>query len=357
MMKCSVIKIPAGAPHDMSGLQAAVAEGLLRPEEVVAVLGKTEGNGCVNDFTRGYAVMALKSFFAKTQTEQQSAEVSYVMSGGTEGVLSPHFTVISRSGHREPVAASNGGKSLAIGVARTRVFRPEELGRLSQVDEVADAVARAVLDAGISSAEDVHFVQIKCPLLTAEQIYDAHVRQAPLVTEDTYKSMGYSRGASALGTAVALGEVERSALSEEDICMNWDKYSTVASTSAGSELSCCEVIVFGNSLSAEGPYHIDHAVMKDAIDGAALQGLLDRNPGDELVQVLAKAEADPDGVIRGRRHIMLDDSDINHTRHARAVVGGVLAYVGGDPMIYVSGGGEHQGPKGGGPVAAVFRRN
>lgn len=355
MMKCSVVKIPAGAPHDMSGLKASIEEGLFRPEEVVAVLGKTEGNGCVNDFTRGYAVMALKEFFGKI-SGGEPADISYVMSGGTEGVLSPHFTVISRSGQAELGSDSAGVKSLAVGVARTRVFRPEELGRLSQVDEVADAVARAVADAGITSAEDVHFVQIKCPLLTGEQIYEAHLRQAALVTEDTYKSMGYSRGASALGTAVALGEVERSSLIEEDIGMNWDKYSAVASTSAGSELSCCEVIVFGNSPSAEGPYHIDHAVMKDAIDGAALQGMLDRYPGEELVQVLAKAEADPDGFIRGRRHIMLDDSDINHTRHARAVVGGVLAYVGGDPMIYVSGGGEHQGPKGGGPVAAVFRR-
>ncbi|WP_151737661.1 ring-opening amidohydrolase [Paenibacillus tengchongensis] len=354
-MKCSVVKIPAGAPHDMTGLQTATEEGRLKPEEVVAVLGKTEGNGCVNDFTRGYAVMALKQWFAAAAPEQ-AADISYVMSGGTEGVLSPHFTVISRSGSPETGTASGGGKALAIGTARTRDFRPEELGRLIQVDEVADAVARAVFDAGITSAADVHFVQIKCPLLTGEQLFEAHGRGVPLVTEDTYKSMGYSRGASALGAAVALGEIERSALREEDICVNWELYSSVASTSAGSELSCCEVIVFGNSDTAAGPYHIDHAVMKDAIDGAALQGLLNRHPGDELVQVLAKAEADPDGVIRGRRHIMLDDSDINHTRHARAVVGGVLAYVGGDPMIYVSGGGEHQGPKGGGPVAAVFRR-
>jgi uncharacterized membrane protein len=51
---------------------------------------------------------------------------------------------------------------------------------------------------------------------------------------------------------------------------------------------------------------------------------------DELVQVLAKAEADPTGFTRGRRHTMLDDSEVNHTRHARAVVGGVLASVCGN---------------------------
>jgi len=50
---------------------------------------------------------------------------------------------------------------------------------------------------------------------------------------------------------------------------------------------------------------------------------------------------------------MIDDSDINHTRHARAAVSAVIASIVGDPMVYVSGGAEHQGPSGGGPVAAI----
>jgi cyanuric acid amidohydrolase len=52
---------------------------------------------------------------------------------------------------------------------------------------------------------------------------------------------------------------------------------------------------------------------------------------------------------------MLNDSDINQTRHARAVVGAVVAAIVGDPMVYVSGGAEHQGPAGGGPVAVIAR--
>ncbi len=52
---------------------------------------------------------------------------------------------------------------------------------------------------------------------------------------------------------------------------------------------------------------------------------------------------------------MLDDSDINNTRHARSVVNAVVSSVVGDPMMYVSGGAEHQGPPGGGPIAAVVR--
>jgi ring-opening amidohydrolase-like protein len=113
--------------------------------------------------------------------------------------------------------------------------------------------------------------------------------------------------------------------------------------------------------------------MRDAIDvdavgrAAARAGWRARAAGDptvqgetaapgELVQVFAKAEADPGGRVRERRHTMLSDSDINHTRHARAVVGGVVAALFGDPMIYVSGGAEHQGPSGGGPVAVIARR-
>jgi cyanuric acid amidohydrolase len=73
-----------------------------------------------------------------------------------------------------------------------------------------------------------------------------------------------------------------------------------------------------------------------------------------LVNLLAKAEASPDGRVRGQRHTMLT-TDINATRHARAAVGGVLASIAGHTALYVSGGAEHQGPPGGGPVAAIVR--
>ena len=61
------------------------------------------------------------------------------------------------------------------------------------------------------------------------------------------------------------------------------------------------------------------------------------------------------GMVRGWRHIMLDDTDISATRHARAAVGGVIAGITGCPAVFVSGGAEHQGPPGGGPVAVIAR--
>ena len=72
-------------------------------------------------------------------------------------------------------------------------------------------------DAGIAIAADVHFVQIKCPLLTKERIEEAARRGATVATDDTYHSMALSRGASALGVALALGEIDDAATEAADL--------------------------------------------------------------------------------------------------------------------------------------------
>jgi cyanuric acid amidohydrolase len=120
-----------------------------------------------------------------------------------------------------------------------------------------------------------------------------------------------------------------------------------------------EIVVMGNSQHWIGDLVIGHAVMADAIDADVVHRALSSAGIDRkspIVAVLAKAEPDPRGHIRGARHIMLDDSDIAATRHARALVGGVLAGVVGQTALFVSGGAEHQGPPGGGPVAIIARR-
>ena len=156
---------------------------------------------------------------------------------------------------------------------------------------------------------------------------------------------------------MALGEIQRDAICPEDICQRYDLYSSVASTSAGSELSNCEILVLGNAPHSTSALVIGHSVMRHALDVDAVKAALS-NTGqstESIVNVFAKAEANPTGEILGYRHTMLDDSDISHTRMARAVVGAVVASVIHDPMIYVSGGAEHQGPAGGGPIAVIAR--
>ena len=391
-----VIRIPTAGPGDVSGLIALIEAGKIIPGDILAVLGKTEGNGGVNDFTREYAVAALREALAphlRLAPREVEERIAFVMSGGTEGVLSPHLTVFARSfapsqpspeGRisepspasgagkiSEPSPASGGGKGggnggagnkrLSIGIAHTRDFLPEELGRKEQIDETVKAVHLAMRDAGIDDPRDVHFVQIKCPLLTSERVEAAARRGHKTVTTSGYSSMGYSRGASALGVAVALGELKP--VDEDRLLKDWDLFSSVASASAGIELMHNVVIVMGNSAASTSPFVIGHAVMRDAIDLAAVLealksvglGVADASSNDRLVNIFAKAEASPDGAVRGFRHTMLDDSDVGSTRHARAAVGGLIGGLSGTGAVYVSGGAEHQGPPGGGPVAVIAR--
>ncbi|ERJ19606.1 cyanuric acid amidohydrolase protein [Salinisphaera shabanensis E1L3A] len=353
--RTTVHRIATDSPADTRGLVQLIESNALDPATVVAVFGKTEGNGCVNDFTRGYATERLQNLFASHIGSDAARRIAMVMSGGTEGVISPHLTVICRERSAQPSAVDT--QALAVGVARTPELAAHDIGRRAQIQAVATATAQALQQAGIDDPDDVHYVQVKCPLLTSQKIREAQTTGHAVATTDTYKSMGYSRGASALGVAVALGEIEAERAQDETVLEDMNCFSAVASASAGSELDYCEVIVIGNTLSASGDLYARHAVMQDAIDAEAVrQALAADAPGDRVVQLFAKAEADPSGEIRGRRHTMINDSDINHTRHARAVVGGVIAALAGDPTVYVSGGAEHQGPSGGGVIAAILSR-
>ncbi|MET4020530.1 ring-opening amidohydrolase [Bradyrhizobium sp. S3.2.12] len=359
-----VFRVATTGPGDVSGLMAMIGSGAIDPTTILAILGKTEGNGGVNDFTREYAVAALCTALAPElglSPEAVEQRIAFVMSGGTEGVLSPHITVFTRREAERPAGMS--GKRLSIGMAHTRDFLPEEIGRSAQIVETAKAVTAAMADASITDPADVHFVQIKCPLLTSDRVEAANARGNRTATTSAYSSMAYSRGASALGVAVALGEIA-SDISDDDVLRRYDLFSSVASTSSGIELMHNVIIVLGNSASSASEFEIGHAVMNDAIDVPAVVSALKSvglgvaplaTEGRELVNIFAKAEASPDGRVRGFRHTMLEDTDISSTRHARAAVGGLIAGLAGTGAVYVSGGAEHQGPAGGGPVAVIAR--
>ncbi|PZW45611.1 barbiturase [Humitalea rosea] len=354
-------RLAAAHPGDTAPLEALMDQGALDPRLIVAILGKTEGNGCVNDFTRAYAVQAMAGMLARrmlTTPEIVLEKVAMVMSGGTEGGLSPHWLVLSVV--PDGGEATPGGARLAIGTAFTEPLPPAAIGRAAQAEATAEAVRAAMAAAGIEDPGSVHYVQVKCPLLTSERIAAS---EDPVVTHDTYASMGFSRGASALGVALALGEID--AVTDEMVLRDLSRFSARAACSAGVELARNEVVVLGMSQDWAGDLVIAHDVMADAIDLDAIRRALaaaglPQGPGqlteaEALVAVLAKAEPSTTGRIRGLRHIMNDDSDINATRHARALVGGVVAAATGRTDAFVSGGAEHQGPDGGGPVAIVAR--
>ena len=362
MPTARVHRISAAAPDDVSGISDRIADGRIDPKGILAIFGKTEGNGLVNDFSRGFAVQSLRLLLEAHMSAEKALEVCTVMSGGTEGGMAPHWLVLERAEGGE-----GAGSALAIGRAHTPDLPAEHLGRPEQAAMVAEGVTAAMKNAGIENASDVHFVQIKCPLLTAQRIEDAEARGRKVAIRDTLKSMGASRAASALGVGIALGEFPASDVKPERIGADTSIWSGRASTSSGIELLNHEIVVLGMSADWSGPLAIDHAVMENGIDvepvraallrlGLAVPGQIPASERHRLVALLSKAEASKSGRIGMNRHTMNDDSDISSTRHARAFVAGALGALVGHAEIFVSGGAEHQGPDGGGPVAVIVER-
>src|SRR5579872_7276132 len=328
-MAIEVAKIELKNVRDATGLEERIQSKQMRADDVVAVVGKTEGNGGVNDFTRLLADQAFRYVLKAhgTRSEADIAKIPMVWSGGCDGVITPHATVFARNG-------KNGGGALrlALGTAMSAELRPEDIGRPRMVEIVADAVRAAMKDAGINNPEDVHYVQTKTPLLTIDWVDDAE-RRGHTVACSVHESMGVSNGTTALGIAVGLGEIKMPRA--EQICHDLSLYSSVASCSPGVELTQAQIVLMGNRKGAGGRYRIGHSMMKDALDTDGIYGAI-RNAGLEIperprasdlngkvVNCFLKCEADRSGKLRGRRQIMLDDSDVHHHRHSKAAVGGV----------------------------------
>jgi len=361
-MAIEVRKVVLESVGDASGLAALIDEGVFDANGVVAVVGKTEGNGGVNDFTRILADQAFRKVLMDkgTRPVEEVDEIPMVWSGGTDGILTPHATIFAKVADEGPASDE---PRLAVGYAMSDVILPEDIGRPAMVEKVAEGVRRAMAEAGIEDPADVHYVQTKTPLLVMETINDAKARGHTVFTEDPLESMNVSNGTSGLGIAVALGEIDMP--TAEQIGHDLDLYSSVASCSSGVELDQAQTVVVGNVPGAGGRYRIGHDVMNDALDQEGVYRAI-RSAGldlperaraedldGRLVNVFVKCEADPTSRLRGRRQVSLDDSDVHHHRHIKGAVGGVVASAVDDAAVFVSVAALHQGPSGGGPVAAI----
>jgi cyanuric acid amidohydrolase len=355
MPRLALHRLPMAHPADLSALEALLEAGTLRAAEVRAVIGKTEGNGGLNDFTRGYftqSLMLLLARFAGEAPAALAARVPCVLSGGTEGVLSPHYTVFA-------VLPGEGARGLAMGTAFSAPTPAWQVGRRAQIEAVAGAVRAAMAAAGIASAADVALVQVKAPAVqpAALRPSDPAPRSAA-----AGPAMAYSRAAAALGVALALGEVPADADLEAALLSDFALYSNRASISSGIEVVCNEVVVFGQAAGWAPGVRLAVQPLADALDlpavcaafqAAGLAATPQLSPVDQvrLRCVLVKGEPDRRGAIRGARHTMLGDTDLDAQRHLRGALGGLVAGVAGTGQLFVSGGAEHQGPEGGGLIA------
>ena len=365
---------PSATPADTSGLQKLADAGKIKPDTLVALVGKTEGTGFHDDWGRMWADVALRDWtgkFLRIPADEVAKHVIFVLSGGCPGVITPHIAAITREWVEVADRRRGDEKRLVVGRAGSDAIAPEEVGRMAMIRKVATATHEAMKDAALSDPKDVHLVMVKVPGLTVATIKDAESRGKTVVSHDlTFGPEGagvYANDAAALGVAMALGEVPESSLSDDVIRRNWDLYSEVAMTSSGGEKRHGEVVVFGNSSTSQSPLRIGHSVTRDFIDADGVRnalraagvqfkdGLPDEKDLDRLVHVFAKSVIPGSDQVRGHRITLLDD--VHAYEIGKALGGMLVASVTGRTTNYVSGGerNSHQGPPGGNIVAAVVR--
>src|ERR1051325_11090785 len=94
-----VCKVPMEHGQDVAGIEAAMEQWGFGADDILAVVAKTEGNGGVNDISRILVDRVLRDFFVQkgSRTRAQALQVPIRLSGGRDGVTSPHFNVFPRA--------------------------------------------------------------------------------------------------------------------------------------------------------------------------------------------------------------------------------------------------------------------
>lgn len=343
-MKYDVLKLKMDHPGDVSELAALLEAKKINAAHIKGIIAQTEGDG----YARGYATLAfqvLLSEYLGWTHEEIFDRIPMMMIGKTGGLMSPHYTLFLRDDDSQE-QVSGDEKRFVFGVATSRVLTAEEIGTTTQVDVTAEAVLEAIKDAGITSLDDVHCVEIKCPWGIGGTM---------------------SKASSALGSAVALGEVERERVTQAAINSDDSLYSVRTSVSAGGEQKAVRVIVMGNKAGASSSLVVGSGIMQDSFDlqglydllegmGMKVNPLLSKDDQERIVQVFVNAGADALPHIRNQRHTMHSDALSMHAGIlAKAVANAVVGSVVNDASILCSAGSEHQGPKGANLLAVIAK--
>lgn len=343
-MNVAIIPFDMSSPEDAGGLRRALrripAGSLLQ----LAVIAKVEGPARTGDPSRELASGCIGAAILRAGGAALTRKTVEILSVGCEGITTPGGWLIAslRGAGGKGKAAPIG---LAVGQARSAPMSMRERATRRHVSIAAQTVRAAMRNAGLD-ARSVELVLIKSPILLPEPGNRVSESQRRHV-----KSTGASRGAAALGAAIALGEVRASAVREDSLCSNWVLHSSKTMAFSGTETECCEAVVLGNRSGGDPSLRIDRAVLADILDRAPLEALAAGRGGLRLV--FYKAGIGPDGAIRGARTTVLT-SELPADKQLRAAASGVVGTVFGTTRAFISGGAEHQAVPGG-CLAAVIR--
>lgn len=362
-MAVDAVQVPLEHARDVSGLERLVAEGRLRPDYVVAVTGKTEG--CTPDETsRIDADNAIRRFLCEhgSRAEEKIARIPMVFTSGGVGILAPQVVVYSRY-PAEP--AADGQPRLTIGTARSAVMQPEWTGTSRVIEANAAAVRAAAADARIDPA-DAEYVIGKAYHPAQDDLAAARAAGQAIPELDDQTLFRKTSGSAGLGVAVAVDGLPMP--TGDEVATRMELWSGKASVSANpwepvaGEGPHTQVVLLGNRQGAGGRLRVGHAVVADLLDADALRRALGRaglevGPGplthEQRARVIAlyvKIGPPPDGRLRGRRQVV---ENPNYNSEVKAAAAGMFAGLLQDNTVWISGSATHQGPPGGGTLAAV----
>jgi len=348
---------------DVSGLARLVAEGQLRPDDVIAVTGKTGGFG-PTETSRIDADQAIRRFLLDHGSRDARAidEIPMVFTTGGIGILTPHVVLYTR---RLAAPSGDAAGRLAIGVARSAIVRPEWMATTKLLQANVEAIRAAAGDAGIDPGA-IEYVVGKAYYPTRQDFAEARAAGHDIPEMDDRTLFRRASGSAGLAMAVA---VDGMPMPEADeIGTRLDLWSGKVAVSAnpwepvGGEGPQTQLVAFGNRIGAGGRLRVGHAAMNDALDSDALyralrRAGLDAGPGpltpaqtSKVVAVYVKFSITPDGRLRERRQIV---ENPEYTNLVKAAIGGMFSSILQDNLVWISGSATHQGPAGGGTVAAV----
>lgn len=348
---------------DTGGLQRLLSEGLLKPDDVIAVTGKTEGWG-PNETSRVDADRAIRRFLLDNGTRPASVieQLPMVFTTGGIGLLTPHVVLYVRA---QAAPATDGRGRLAVGVARSARIRPEWMLTTQLLEANVEAIRRAAAEAGMSPA-DIEYVVGKAYYPTSDEFAAARASGLDIPQIDPRDLFRKASGSAGLGVAVATGDLPLPRADE--IGSRLDLWSGKVAVSAnewepvGGEGAQTQIVALGNSAGAGGRLRVGHAAMNDYLDADALrralrragleigEGSLTPEQRGRVVAVYAKFSMPADGKLRGRRQIV---ESPEYGNQVKAALGGMFSSILQDNLVWISGSATHQGPAGGGTVAAV----
>ncbi|MDB5598475.1 MAG: hypothetical protein JWN71_519 [Xanthobacteraceae bacterium] len=335
----------------------AVKLAQLEPSRIsrLALLVKTEGNSDLNDFSREYALLAAEQTIRAHGGDSLLARSTFLFSTGCEGAMTPFGYLFAD--YDDPAATvPAGGKSLAMGCARSRSLTSEEIGTPAHAEITAATVRAAMANAGVS-VDDVELVIVKTPVTT-------HIPAAAGKVNKRIPS-SYSKAVASLGAGMELGEVDAAKIVQEVFDKDHAVHAKRVMSFSGSELDCVEIMLLANRTNQPGDLVVKTGFLTDLIDAPGYRNIL-RTCGcqldeegravdpDKIVAMMAKVGVSPDGKLRGKRTTM-KTSHLDMDKHARATTSGVIGSILGSCRVFISANTVHQAPPGGGLCAAIVK--